>query len=98
MYKLRPNGFIRRLSDGADIPPRADNADYRAFQKWVSEGNAPAADDQAPFTPTDFSNPDNLDITLRALLRTIAWATGKPLPDVRQTFTQQYRNIAQGQP
>lgn len=94
-YKLLPRGFIRRLADGADIPPHPLNADYQRYQRWVAEGNTPDPDDSVPFTPTDFSNPDNLDATLRAMLRTVATLTGKTLQEARATFVQHYRNLQQ---
>lgn len=68
MYKLRPHGFIGRLSDGADIPPNEANSDYKEYQKWLAAGNTPQPDDSVPFQPTDFSNLDNLDKVLKAIL------------------------------
>jgi hypothetical protein len=48
-YKLNAMGGVQRLSDGAFIPEDERNADWRAYQKWVSEGGtAFAADYEAP--------------------------------------------------
>ena len=50
-YKLNPIGGVQRLSDGAFIPEDERNADWRAYQEWVSEGNtAHAADYEPPAT------------------------------------------------
>jgi hypothetical protein len=51
-YKLNPMGGVQRLSDGAFIPNDERNADWRAYQAWVAEGNvAHAADYEAPPAP-----------------------------------------------
>lgn len=48
-YKLNPHGGVQRLSDGAFIPEDERNADWRAYQQWVADGNsAYAADYEAP--------------------------------------------------
>lgn len=40
MYALiRNSDFIRRLSDGAVIPPDPANRDYREYLDWVAAGN-----------------------------------------------------------
>lgn len=51
MYRIytTPMGNVNiiRLSDGATFPDGAiDNRDYKAYLKWLSEGNTPlSADD-----------------------------------------------------
>jgi hypothetical protein len=45
MYQLTTSTSIKRLSDGAFIPPDPANADYAAYLAWVEEGNTP---DPAP--------------------------------------------------
>jgi len=50
-YKLQSNGYVVRLEDGAWIPPDAGNADWRAFQEWLGEGNTPQAADPPPPAP-----------------------------------------------
>jgi len=47
-YKLNAMGGVQRLSDGAFIPEDARNADWRAFQAWVAEGNTPQPADTTP--------------------------------------------------
>ena len=36
-----PGKIIRRLSDGANIPPDPSNTDYAAYLEWVAKGNTP---------------------------------------------------------
>ena len=45
MYQLTTSTSIKRLSDGAFIPPDPANTDYAAYLAWVEEGNMP---DPAP--------------------------------------------------
>jgi hypothetical protein len=45
MYQLTTGTSIKRLSDGAFIPPDPANTDYAAYLAWVEEGNMP---DPAP--------------------------------------------------
>lgn len=40
-YKLLNGGFVRRLSDGACIPPDPNNRDRKLFDQWVAAGNTP---------------------------------------------------------
>ena len=41
MYQLTTSTSIKRLSDGAFIPPDPANTDYAAYLAWVEEGNTP---------------------------------------------------------
>ncbi len=41
-YRLTESG-VQRLSDMAFIPATTKNADWRDYQKWLKEGNAPEA-------------------------------------------------------
>lgn len=41
MYKLTQHECILRMSDGANIPLDATNADYQCFLEWQSAGNEP---------------------------------------------------------
>ena len=50
MYKLTQSG-VQRLSDGAFIPEDERNADWRAYQKWVAEGNTAFPADYEPPAP-----------------------------------------------
>jgi hypothetical protein len=47
-YQLTTSGAIKRLSDGAFIPPAPGNVDYAAYLEWVEAGNTP---DPAPEPP-----------------------------------------------
>ena len=51
MYKLTKNGVIR-LSDNAIIPECVENADWIAYQIWLSEGNTPETADAEPAITT----------------------------------------------
>lgn len=38
-YQKSKSGVIRRLSDGAQIPPDPNNRDYKDFLAWEAAGN-----------------------------------------------------------
>ena len=40
-YQLTTGDTIRRIADGAFIPPDPANTDYAAYLAWVEDGNAP---------------------------------------------------------
>ena len=40
-----PSDVIRRIADGACIPPDEANTDYQEYLLWVSEGNTAEAAD-----------------------------------------------------
>lgn len=46
-YQLTADG-VRRLADGAIIPPDEGNRDWREYQDWVAEGSQP---EPAPVQP-----------------------------------------------
>lgn len=41
MYQEMANGWVLRLSDGANIPPDPNNPDYQHYLAWVEAGNTP---------------------------------------------------------
>lgn len=41
MYRLTSAGIIVRISDNAFIPNDPENSDFRAYRRWVDEGNTP---------------------------------------------------------
>lgn len=41
MFKVRPDGMIVRVADGAQIPLDMKNNDYRAYVDWYGKGNRP---------------------------------------------------------
>jgi RNA polymerase-interacting CarD/CdnL/TRCF family regulator len=52
MYKLlSDNAAIRRLTDGACIPPDHANRDYREYLEWLSKGNTP----EPAYTPEELA-------------------------------------------
>lgn len=48
MYKLTNSEGIKRLLDGAFIPPVSSNPDWQDYQDWLSSGNTPAPADIIP--------------------------------------------------
>jgi hypothetical protein len=49
MYQYIENSnSVKRLSDNAFIPASGKNRDYRAYLKWLSEGNKPLPADPVP--------------------------------------------------
>lgn len=47
-YQLTHGNNIKRLSDGAIIPPDPANRDFAEYTAWLAEGNEP---DPAPEPP-----------------------------------------------
>lgn len=40
-YKLLKEGGVKRLQDGANIPPVLDNLDWKIYKEWEMAGNVP---------------------------------------------------------
>lgn len=38
-YQIWPDGLLKRMADGAIIPPDPANADYQRYLAWVSDGH-----------------------------------------------------------
>jgi len=58
MYKLNSEGpGVIRLSDGAYIPENEGNADWRAYQEWIAEGNTAFPADYEPPAATVLPGP-----------------------------------------
>ena len=47
-YKLLSGGAVRRLADGAAVPPAPLNGDYQDYLRWVAAGNTAHAADPEP--------------------------------------------------
>lgn len=49
MYQLiKDYHNIKRIADGACIPPDPANTDYAAYLAWLAEGNTPEPTDPLP--------------------------------------------------
>lgn len=57
MYKEIPNGMVKRLLDGAFIPPDPRNADWREYQEWLAKGNTPLP----VYTPEELTEKQKAD-------------------------------------
>ncbi len=92
-YKwIRTNEMVKRLADNANIPCVVGNSDFAKFQEYVASGGQVDAADPLPL-PTDYSNLDNLDKTLRAIGLLIAQYTGKTPAQVKQDFVAKYNSL-----
>lgn len=60
-FKLTTKGFIRRLSDGAWIPPDPDNLDYQKYLKFVADGGTPEPADPDP-VPVQLTVEEKLEL------------------------------------
>lgn len=88
MYKLLEFG-VRRLSDGACIPPKEANADWLAYQEWLAAGNTPLPADPEP-APIDLSDIDKLEKALKALALCVAQLGGITPAQMKALFKQKY--------
>lgn len=91
-YKLKtPEGVIRS-TDGAHIPATTLNRDWREYQDWLALGNTPDPADPDP-TPIDYSDSNNLDKTLKALVLCIAQVGSLTVPQMRTLFKQKWDSL-----
>lgn len=94
MYKwAETNKVVKRLSDSAFVPNDQANADWRAFQKWLAEGNTPEAEDPPP-APADLSDVDNLEKAIKAAVLAAAIMSGKTVAEARAAFRQAWNALS----
>jgi hypothetical protein len=55
MYQLTTSTSIKRLSDGAFIPPDPANTDYAAYLAWVEAGGTPEPAPAPPPPPPSYA-------------------------------------------
>ena len=99
-YKLMKRG-VKRLADGACIPPMMDNMDWRRYQEWLAAGNTPDPVDPDP-APIDLSDINNLDKVLKTLglvmrdycnqLKAGTY-TNKSVAELRTDFMTKYQSL-----
>jgi hypothetical protein len=54
-YQLTTSTSIKRLSDGAFIPPDPGNRDYREYLDWLAAGNTPEPAPAPPPPPPSYT-------------------------------------------
>ena len=55
MYQLTTSTSIKRLSDGAFIPPDSGNRDFADYQAWLEAGNTPEPAPAPPPPPPSYT-------------------------------------------
>ena len=55
-YQLTTSTSIKRLSDGAFIPPDPGNRDYREYLDWLEAGNTPEPAPTPPPPPPSYTD------------------------------------------
>ena len=83
-YKLLKQG-VKRLSDGASIPPSDDNMDWVRYQEWLAAGNTPQAADLDP-VPLDQSDLANIQKHIKAAVLAAALMSGKTPAQAKAAF------------
>ncbi len=83
---------VQRLADSACILANLQNPDWRIFLKYVADGGIVQDPDPAPL-PIDYSNSDNIDKTLKALLLCIAQVGGLTIQQAKALFKQKFDSI-----
>lgn len=53
MYRIRKDGAVIRISDGAYVPADPENWVYQDYLAWVAAGNVPEHEADAPVAPDD---------------------------------------------
>ena len=86
-----PSDVIRRIADGACIPPDEENTDYQEYLLWVAEGNtAEAVDDTLTW--------DDIRATRDQILKDTDWTmtTGASVDQAQwAAYRQNIRDIPQ---
>lgn len=90
-YQLTPGSSIKRLFDGACIPPDLANTDYAAYLAWLEDGNEPLPLEQAPLTWGDIRTKRD------QLIRESDWTMVQDAT-VNQAAWAQYRQILRDLP
>ena len=55
MYQLTTSNSIKRLSDGAFIPPDPGNRDFVEYTAWLADGNTPEPAPAPPPPPPSYA-------------------------------------------
>lgn len=91
MYKLLKSG-VRRLADGACIPPTLDNTDWKRYTEWLAAGNTPQPADPDP-VPPDLSDLNNLEKGLKALALCVAQLNSLTPTQMKTLFKQKWDSL-----
>lgn len=91
MYQLLKFG-VKRLSDGAGIPPTMANRDWAEYQMWLAQGNTPQPTDPAP-SPIDRSDLDLIEKGMKALALCIAQLNGITPAQMKMLFKQKWDGL-----
>ena len=60
MYQLTTSTSIKRLSDGAFIPPDPGNRDFVEYTAWLDAGNTPLPAPEPPAPPAPLTPAERL--------------------------------------
>ena len=60
MYQLTASTSIKRISDGAFIPPDPGNRDFVEYTAWLADGNTPLPAPEPPAPPAPLTPAEKL--------------------------------------